>query len=322
MALSFFRTKHFNIFVICMKSFFLFSFLLLSVFAIAQTDTASVKPDSLRVNPLNSVTDSVVNKDTLVISSDSVDKKDTLRNIPPDTLFIRKSGKPTIITDTKSGVNKIFISKEDLFYYLIFLFLLLGLLHRAFEKYFNNLFRVFFRSTLNQRSVREQLLQSPLPSVLLNCFFVLSAGLYILFLLLHFRLLTSENFWQNYVYCVAALSFVYIIKFIGLKITGWLFKMSELTESYIFIVFIINKMIGITLLPFSVLLAFTSGTVLITSLNLSWISVALLFGYRFILSYGATRKEIKLNPFHFILYICAFEIVPLLLIYKLLLIIF
>jgi Domain of unknown function (DUF4271) len=307
-----------------MKLAFLFSFLffLFPVFAVAQSDTASVKPDSLTVIPLNSVTDSVVFKDTLVVSGDSVVKKDTLRNIPPDTLFIRKAGNPTVITDTKSGVHKTFTSKDNIFYYLIFLFLLLGLLHRAFEKYFNNLFRVFFRSTLNQRSVRDQLLQSPLPSVLLNCFFVLSAGLYVLFILLHFRLLTAENFWQNYVYCVAAISFVYIIKFIGLKITGWLFNISELTESYIFIVFIINKMLGITLLPFTVLLAFTSGAVLITSLNLSWISVALLFGYRFILSYGATRKEIKLNPFHFILYICAFEIVPLLLIYKLLLIIF
>jgi hypothetical protein len=295
---------------------------LFSVFAIAQSDTASVKPDSLTVNPLNSVTDSILLKDTLTISSDSVINKDTLRKIPPDSLFIRKIEKPAVVTDTKSGVNKIFINKDKIFYYLIFLFLLLGLLHRAFEKYFNNLFRVFFRSTLNQRSVREQLLQSPLPSVLLNCFFVLSAGLYVLFLLLHFQLLSSENFWQNYVYCVAALSFVYIIKFLGLKITGWLFNINEVTDSYIFIVFIINKMLGITLLPFTVLIAFTSGAVLITSLNLSWISVALLFGYRFILSYGATRKEIKLNPFHFILYICAFEIVPLLLIYKLLLIIF
>lgn len=307
-----------------MKSVFLLSFLffLVSVFAKAQTDTAAVKQDSLTDMPLISVKDSISVKDTLLKMTDSVPKKDTLKTIPPDTLFIRKAKKPAVITDTKTGVSKIFSSKDNIFYYLIFLFLLLGLLHRAFEKYFNNLFRVFFRSTLNQRSVREQLLQSPLASVLLNCFFVLSAGLYILFLLFYFQLLSSENFWLNYFYCVGALSFVYIMKFFGLKISGWLFNINEVTESYIFIVFIINKMMGIILLPFVVMIAFTSGKFLITSLNLSWIFVALLFGYRFILSYGATRKEIKLNPFHFILYICAFEIVPLLLIYKLLLIIF
>ena len=44
--------------------------------------------------------------------------------------------------------------------------------------------------------------------------------------------------------------------------------------------------------------------------------------YKFILSYSAVRKEVKLNSFHFILYILGFEVVPLLLIYKLLLLIF
>jgi hypothetical protein len=191
----------------------------------------------------------------------------------------------------------------------------------AFAKYFNDLFRVFFRTTLKQKQIREQLLQSALPSVLMNCFFVLSTGLYVNFLLFHFQLSIEENFWLQYVYCMSAVAFIYSVKFLGLKITGWLFNVSEAAEAYIFIVFIINKMLGIALLPFLVLLAFTSGSVYNTSLNLSWILAGLLFGYRFILSYKATRSEIKLNPYHFVLYIIGFEIVPLLLIYKLLLII-
>jgi len=41
--------------------------------------------------------------------------------------------------------------------------------------------------------------------------------------------------------------------------------------------------------------------------------------YRFIISYRPVRSEIKVNRFHFFLYLCAFEIAPLLLIYKVLL---
>jgi hypothetical protein len=166
------------------------------------------------------------------------------------------------------------------------------------------------------------MLQSPLPSVLMNCFFVVTAGLYINFLLVHFQLSVTENFWLQYVYCMAALAFIYIIKFLGLKITGWLFSVNDTAESYTFIVFIINKMLGLMLLPFLILLAFTSDPIYSAVLSLSWVGVSLLLGYRFILTYGAARNEIKLNPFHFFLYIIAFEIVPLLLIYKLLLIIF
>ena len=200
--------------------------------------------------------------------------------------------------------------------------MLFGLLRIAFAKYFNDLFRVFFRTTLKQNQMREQLLQSPLPSVLMNCFYVLSIGMYINFLLVNYELSLVDNFWLQYIYCMAAISFIYIVKFLGLKLTGWIFNMYEATESYIFIVFIINKMLGMMLLPFLVLLAFTSNPIFYNSMILSWFGIGLLLGYRTILSIGIARNEIKLKVFHFILYIFAFEVIPLLLIYKLLLIVF
>jgi hypothetical protein len=222
----------------------------------------------------------------------------------------------------KEGDKKLFQGKEYLFYYLIFLLILFGLLRRAFAKYFYDLFRVFFKTTLKQRQTQEQLLQSSLASVFMNSFFVLSAGLYVNFLLQYFHLVISENFWLQYVYCIGALAAIYLVKFIGLKITGWLFNVNNTTDSYIFIVFIIIKMLGIFLLPFLLLLAFANDPLYSYAMFISWIGLGLLLIYRFILSYSAVRKEVKLNSFHFILYILGFEVIPLLLIYKLLLIIF
>jgi hypothetical protein len=305
-----------------MKPFYFLLFFICSipVFAAAQTDSVTVKPDSLKKKSVQSVKDSGAVKDSMLLASDSAATSDSMQMKGMTDSIIAKPAADTLMKrETKSGAGKIFSGKEYLFYYLLFLFLLFGWFRRAFAKYFNDLFRVFFRTTLKQKQIREQLLQSPLPSVLMNCFFVLSVGLYVNFLLLHFQLFIVENFWLQYVYVMSALAFIYLIKFLGLKITGWLFHVQEATESYIFIVFIINKMLAIALLPFLALLAFTSGSVYNTSLNLSWIIAGLLFGYRFILSYGAVRNEIKFNPFHFILYVIGFEIVPLLLIYKLLL---
>ena len=141
--------------------------------------------------------------------------------------------------------------KEFLFYLLVFLLIIFGLIKRAFPKYFNDLFRLFFRTTLKVRQISEQLMETPLPSLLLNGFFVVSGGLYITFLLQHFKLSPAENFWLMFLYCIVGLSCIYFTKFIGLKISGWLFNTNEAANSYIFIVFIINKMIGILLLPFS-----------------------------------------------------------------------
>ena len=165
-------------------------------------------------------------------------------------------------------------------------------------------------------------MQTPLPSLLLNAFFVLSTGLYVSFMMQYFELNTIGNFWLLLLYCCVGLSLMYFVKFAGLKIAGWLFNMEEAADAYVFIVFVVNKMLGILLLPFLVLIAFTVGGVYSAGLTLSWCLVGGLLLYRFILTYSAVRNLVRVNPFHFILYILAFEIAPLLLIYKALLLFF
>jgi Domain of unknown function (DUF4271) len=206
--------------------------------------------------------------------------------------------------------------KERLFYLLLFLLIIFGILRQLFPKYFGDLFRLFFRTTLKQKQIREQLLQTPLPSLALNGFFIISASLYITFLLQHYKLITAADFWKIFLYAGIGLSIIYFVKFVGIKFSGWLFGMQEASSAYVFIVFIVNKMIGIFLYPFLLLLAFSAGNAYTAGLVLSWCMLAGLFSYRILLSYAATRKQIKVNPFHFFLYLLAFEIAPLLLIYK------
>jgi hypothetical protein len=75
-------------------------------------------------------------------------------------------------------------------------------------------------------------------------------------------------------------------------------------------------------LPFLLFIAFSTGQVYSTGLLLSYLMVGGLLLYRFILSFAAIRGGFRVNPFHFFLYLCAFEIAPLLLIYKGLLLFF
>jgi len=289
-----------------------------------QKDTLRPTPNQVRIRDTARAADlPVLQIDSLRIM-DSLRVADSLRLVKATTDSIQKKLNEKKLPEQilKEGDKKIFAGKELLFYYLVFLFILFGLMRRAFPKYFYDLFRVFFKTTLKQRQTQEQLLQSPLPSVFMNSFFVLSAGLYVNFLLQYFQLSISENFWLQYFYCAGALAAIYLVKYIGLKITGWLFNVSDATDSYIFIVFIINKMFGIIFLPFLLLLAFATDPLSSSAMIISWFGIGLLLIYRFILSYGAVRKEVKLNSFHFILYILGFEVIPLLLIYKLLLLIF
>jgi Domain of unknown function (DUF4271) len=221
----------------------------------------------------------------------------------------------------RTGLRQ-FEGKEILFYGLIGLLIAFALLRLAFPKYFNDLFRLFFRTTLKQKQVREQLMQTPVPSLLLNFFFVISGGLYIDILLQHYGIAPVDNFWLLFLYCALGLSIIYTVKFLGLKISGWLFNMKEGGDTYIFVVFIINKVIGIFLLPFLVLLSFLQGNMYTIAMVLSWCGIGMLLIYRFLLTYASVRNQVRFNPFHFFLYLCAFEIAPLLLIYKALLFFF
>lgn len=232
--------------------------------------------------------------------------------------FLGFGASPNFLIRQETDMHHV-TGKDWLFYLLVLLLILFSFLKNAFPKYFSDLFRVFFRTTLKQRQISEQLAQTPFPSLLLNGFFIVNAGLYISLLFNHYGINPADNFWLLFLYCCLGLAAIYFVKFIGLKIAGWLFSMKEATYSYIFIVFVVNKVIGIILFPFLILLAFSQGNVYAASLTISWCMLAGMLAYRVILTFAAIRNQVSINPFHFFLYLVAFEIAPLLLIYKALL---
>ena len=210
-------------------------------------------------------------------------------------------------------------SKDSLFYLLVGILFYFALIRIFFTKYLDNLITLFFRVSLRQQQIREQVLQTPLPSLLLNILFIVSAGLYACFLLHYSKIGEGVRFWVIYFYCMVLLGSIYLVKFLVLKFVGWVFSISRATDIYIFVVFLVNKMMGIFLLPFLILITFSGSDVREIFITISLAMVFVLWAYRSLASYRPVRNEIKLTPFYFLLYLCAFEIAPLLLIYKVLL---
>ena len=208
--------------------------------------------------------------------------------------------------------------KEGFFYSIVALLLFFALVKNNFARYLDDLFKVFFRTTLKQRQTRDQLMAAPLPSLLFNILYALSAALFITLLFQHFHLGDQYSFWILFAFSVSALAVIYSIKFVALKLFGWILGISEAINTYVFLVFTTNKIIGILLLPFVVGLAFIDQTFYEAVFSLSILMLGALFIYRFFLSFVLVRKQIIINLFHFLLYIIAFEIIPLLLINKLL----
>jgi Domain of unknown function (DUF4271) len=209
--------------------------------------------------------------------------------------------------------------KDALFYVLGGMLLFLGVIRIGFAKYFSDMMRIFFQTAFRQKSIREQLLQNTLASLLFNLFFCFSAGLFLYQLAGYRQWLTGGIWWQNAAFCIALIMAVYAVKYIGLQLSGWLFGMKEVAETYMFMVFLINKVVGILLLPTTIVLAIGSPKLQPVLVVVSLLGLATLYVYRYIIAFPLLRLHTRLSSFHFFLYLCAFEIIPVLLIYKLLL---
>ena len=252
-------------------------------------------------------------KDSLPFKVDSLSKVQLARSI--DSVKPVAGIKDTVIfknkilnLDTKAVSlavsTKKANGKDALFYILTALVLLLAFFRYFYNRYFTNLFRVFFNTSLRQSQLTDQLLQAKLPSLLFNIFFVLSAGIY------------EEDSLIAMSMSIGILALIYFIKFLTLKFTGWLTGLQEATDTYIFVVFLINKILGICLVPFVIIIAFSDVVIVKNAALISLMIIGIFLLLRFLRSYGLLQNQLKISRFHFILYIAGIELLPLLLIYK------
>lgn len=289
------------------KQFFFFIFLLFffSVPLYAQS------VDSLIIPVDSSVTTPAILPDTAVNTGDTVKAFLKPERSKLFNRLLNTGADPVAFTISyKQDKNK-----DTLFYVIAGLVLLLAFFKYIYNRYFINLFKVFFNTSLKQSQLTDQLLQAKLASLMFNLFFVMSAGFYVYLLLSNYRLIEEDN-WIIAFFSVALMGLTYLFKFCTLKFTGWVTGMSDVTNTYIFVIFLINKIIGIFLVPFIIILAFSDLTIVKTGTLISLMCIGLFLLLRFFRSYGLLQNQLKISKFHFMLYIIGIELLPLLLIYK------
>lgn len=263
---------------------------------IAFIDTAKQKSDSLKTN----INDSVKTDTTQLNNYKLLQQFPIINNKPPVYL----------ITSFKQIVNKDF-----LFYILLGNVFILALIQIIFPRYFKNIFSIFFQTKFRQNQTKEQLSQDNVASFLLNILFVLSGSTFIAIINQVFEV-TAFTYWKTFLIAVFLLSGTYLVKLLFTRFMGWVFNRSDMVGSYNFLVFIVNKIIGVSLLPFMFLLAFSTHYLQQLAFTSSIIFISFLFLFRLFSTYKNLHRALKITALHFFLYFCAVEILPLLLMYK------
>ncbi len=280
--------------------------------ALTQSDTAILIPkaDSSLLDVKDSANTPVdtLTFDTVKLTTQPKAKsfQSTVNDLLVANKFINVKDIPVYIIADK----KTFTGKEFLFYSLCLVVLILGIFKTFYKGYFNNLFRVFFNTSLRQTQLTDQLLQAKLPSFILNIFFAITAGIFVWLLFMnrdtvssHSETLISRRLLLPF--CIISMGVLYLVKYCILKFIGWLSGMQQTVDNYIFIIFLVNKISGIVLVPFIIILAFSlpAWTHLVTTVSL--FIVSLFFLSRYLKTYGVLEYNFPLNAFHFLIYISA-----------------
>ena len=209
-------------------------------------------------------------------------------------------------------------NRDWVFYFFCGLLFLFALIRLSFPKYVNDLFRVFFNTSMRQLQLREQLSQTPLPSLILNLIFCLSGGAFIFFLLRHYKIHTGYGAIAELFIWAGIIAAVYLAKYIFILLLGWMFDRRSHASNYLFTIFLVNKVAGLALIPFSVLLAYIVPGRADWVIGLTITVLCILLLVRLARGFQSIRT-LRINLFQFLLFVAAFEVAPVLIICRLLL---
>ncbi len=165
--------------------------------------------------------------------------------------------------------------------------------------------------------MREEWVFSHWTSIVLLIDFALVFGmlLYQVDVLWSWKMLGWEEGWHTYLGYAGLVAAGYLLKFFFLLLFRFLVGTDAGTHEYIFTMFLINKALGMILLPLVVLAAYIQGQAVDLLL---WAGIAiffLLFLYR-LWRGGSIGVSYNVAPFYLFLYLCTLEILPLVVIAK------
>jgi hypothetical protein len=193
----------------------------------------------------------------------------------------------------------------------LLVFFVLAWVKNVYPRRYARLIKSFVSQQSMFQVMREELVYSHRASIALTLVFVLSASLFLTLVGMYAGYswsFSSEKYMQFLIWTGFIIG-VYGARFIISGLAALIFGDSSYIRTHLFLISINNKVIGLILLPISMLAAYLSidiGRKIIFSGLILW---ALIFLYR-ILKEIMLSREFKIPQLYFILYLCAFEISP------------
>lgn len=198
------------------------------------------------------------------------------------------------------------------FYLLLALCAILGAIKSIHPKYFSDVWRGFINPTLGSRQLKDLIQSATFPNLLLNLFSSIVLGLYVYYLIamhIDWRFASLPSALMLGLLILGAV-LLHTGKYIFVQLGAWVFGKGPMGEQYNFNVFLVNKILGISLLPFVICFAFLNARWHSALMICSLILLGFLYLNRYLRSWNIFAPFFQNSRLHFFMYLCAFEILP------------
>ncbi|MBM3405282.1 MAG: DUF4271 domain-containing protein [Bacteroidetes bacterium] len=270
---------------------------------------------------------------------------DTTGSIQPYQVFLTDLVKPLIkpvdCTDNKSDTTPILaqsvftghtlrpqnhgpVPKQQpgLGDWIVVILMICLLLTSWIQVFYHKRFRQVFMAMIASRHVnpllREGNIYGERITVALVIHFVLSYSLFATFIMQRAApsLLERIHPFTFFLGLVATITSLYFLRFYIMRMTGMVFKNDLRNREYLLNIFIFDMVAGVMILPLMIFYAFSPADIILYVIA---VLIFLLYAYRVFRGVVIGLSPGKFSGYHFILYFCTLELLPVLIVIKIVL---
>ncbi len=198
---------------------------------------------------------------------------------------------------------------------LILILVLFATVRNSYAKYLDNLFQSLVNYSTSFRMFEERNYSFLSGAFRLEVYFYLTFSIFLFQIIKYFNVgLPYKNF-GLYLFCLGLVLLYFILKKLAYKMVGFITEGIGETSEYLFNMDNVNRITGMALFPFVLLIAFFPFSNIFVPVFLGIISVAAM--YFLLLQRGfiiLLKKQFSI--FYLFLYFCTLEFLPLVLLYK------
>ncbi len=226
---------------------------------------------------------------------------------------------PRLITAESTHFNKIEIRKQPsiwIFYILLLIVIYFTFIRNIFYKSLPVIFQAYWNDRSINQFTRDDNFFKSRNSIFYFVLFSMVYATIAYFIFEYFGYSMPRKGLELYYLIITVLAIFYTAKYSLMKLIGYIFSVQRLISGYLAIISVSNLVFSVLSIPFLIFFNYVDSDYKIYVLSI--ILIAFIFNtvYKYLRTGAFLKNNFQFPIFYLFLYLCAFEIMPLLIIYK------